>query len=113
MAKSPQLKWINNNLAIISPNEYAKCIKKNELLKEMMNIFSQRSRKKSVVRHFRITTHQEEDFKTIIFRPIAVGIDEVAPTSTPQVPQEYRRSTAGVQNLLKVLNITEMSRKEL
>ncbi len=113
MAKSPQLKWINNNLAIISPNEYAKFIEKNELLKEMMNIFSQRNRKKSVVRHFRITTQQEEDFKTIIFRPITVGVNEVDPTSTPQVPQEYRRSTAGVQNLLKVLNITEMSRKEL
>lgn len=39
---------------------------------------------------------QQEDFKTIIFRPITVEVDGVDSTSTPQVPHKYRRSTAGV-----------------
>ncbi|MGB4205701.1 MAG: DUF4062 domain-containing protein [Bacteroidales bacterium] len=66
---------------------------------------------------------QEEDFKTIVFRPAASVIEFVDPTSTPQVPhkyptsapqvpQEYRRSTVEVRNLLKVLGDSEMSRKE-
>ena len=67
---------------------------------------------------------QQEDFKTIIFRPITVEVDGVDSTSTPQVPhkyrrstvgvpQEYRRSTVEVRNLLKVLGDSEMSRKEI
>lgn len=35
------------------------------------------------------------------------------PTSTAGVPQEYRRSTVEVQDLLKVIGNSEKSRKEL
>ncbi|NLB11604.1 transcriptional regulator, partial [bacterium] len=67
---------------------------------------------------------QEEYFKIIIFRPTAVEVEGVNPTSTPQVPhkytassvgvpQEFRRSTVEVRNLLKALGNSGMSRKEI
>lgn len=39
---------------------------------------------------------QEEDFKTIVFRPAATEVETSDPTSTPQATHKYRRSTAGV-----------------
>jgi predicted HTH transcriptional regulator len=55
---------------------------------------------------------QNDDFKTIIFRPGAAYITTEYPPSTDEVPMKYRRSTVEVRNLIKVLD-GEMSRKEL
>ena len=55
---------------------------------------------------------QEEYFKTIIFRPSAIEAEGVNPTSIAEVPHKYRGSTVEVQNLMRILSNTEMSRKE-
>jgi predicted HTH transcriptional regulator len=49
---------------------------------------------------------QADSFRAIIYRPIVTG------QVTGQVPQEYRRSTVEVRNLIMVLE-GEMSRKEI
>ncbi|MCC5917639.1 MAG: hypothetical protein JJU02_09990 [Cryomorphaceae bacterium] len=55
---------------------------------------------------------QSEEFKTIIYRPDNEAVTESDRRSTVEVPQELRRSSVEVQNLLKVLN-SEMSRKDI
>jgi len=61
--------------------------------------------------------YQEEDFKVVIWR----HTDEQNPTNTPdkhrastvQVPHKHRTSTAQVRELIKVLNVNQLSVKEI
>ena len=55
---------------------------------------------------------QNEDFTTILYRPIANQLPTKYPTSTPQAPHKYPSTSVEVQNLLKVID-GEMSRDEI
>lgn len=55
---------------------------------------------------------QNEDFKTIIYRPSTHQAPTKYPPCSVGVPQEYRSTSVEVKNLIKVLK-GEMSRKEL
>ncbi len=55
---------------------------------------------------------QKEDFKTILYRPSSDQVPPKYPLSSVVLPQEFRRSSVEVRNLLKVME-GEMSRKEI
>lgn len=55
---------------------------------------------------------QEEEFKTILYRPSSNQVPLKYPSSTPQAPLKYPSSSIEVLNLIKVLK-GEMSRAEI
>ena len=55
---------------------------------------------------------QKEDFKTILYRASSKQVPPKYPLSSVVLPQEFRRSSVEVRNLLKVME-GEMSRKEI
>lgn len=55
---------------------------------------------------------QDEEFRTIVFRPIAGESSTKHPPGTHQAPTKYRNSSVEVRNLIKVLE-GEMSRQEI
>lgn len=55
---------------------------------------------------------QEEDFKTILYRPSTDQVPTKYPSSTDQVTEEFRTTSIEVKNLIKVVD-GEMSRKDI
>ena len=55
---------------------------------------------------------QNEDFKTILYRPSSPQPPHKHPSTSPQVPQEFRNISVEVRNLLKAL-VGEMGRQEI